>query len=243
MSRPSSPASPSEPRSWSRTIRTRLWWGSSRDLARDGWGLWGTGRGPAGDGCRVDSSRTVLSEAVMWSARFILSAAVLGTTACRRDTRPSAAPGDAPPNATAATSDSKLFPPGTVLSGDGPMLRHYLETVDTVEGAQVDVKYAPQTVFIPRDAAIRSLRGATWDGAVWRFAAAEPVIARLQPGSVMVVWGLAFRRVTAVEHIGDELVVRTEPAAFSDAVVDAHISWNAPMNMAQGVVSVQTSSP
>ena len=181
----------------------------------------------------------------MWSARFILSAAVLGATACRRDTRPSAAPGDAPPasTATAAASNAKLFPPGTVLRGDGPMLRHYLETVDTVEGAQVDVKYAPQTVFIPRDAAIRSLRGATWDGAVWRFAAAEPVIARLQPGAVMVVWGLAFRRVTAVEHVGDELVVHTEPAAFSDAVVDAHISWNAPMNMAQGVVSVQTSSP
>lgn len=173
----------------------------------------------------------------MWSPRVFLSVAVLAAAACKRETQPPAPP------ATAGASASTLFPPGTVLRGDGPMLRHYLETVDTVRGATVDVQYAPQTVFIPRDAAIRALRGATWDGAVWRFAAAEPVVARLQRGSVMVVWGLAFRKVTAVAHEGDELVVRTEPAAFSDAVTDAHISWDAPLNMAQGVVSVQPPQP
>src|SRR5574341_1513962 len=170
---------------------------------------------------------------------------VIALAACRRAAQPAAsAPGGGEASvATARQPGTPLFPSGVVLRGDPAMLHYYLQNVDTVQGASVQVTYRPETVFIPRDAAIRALRGASWDGVEWRFDAAEPVISRLQLGTVMIVWGLAFRRVRQVERQGDELVVRTEPAAFSDAVVDAHISWDAPLDLSQGMVSIAPPKP
>jgi len=126
-----------------------------------------------------------------------------------------------------------------MLRGDRASLQYYLRYVDTVTGAKVNVTYAPKTVFVERDAAIRSLHSASWDGVTWRFDAAEPVLQRLQPGSVLLVWGLAIRRVVRLDRVGDELVVETSEASLTDAVTDANISWTAPGRLRQGAMSLR----
>ena len=155
-----------------------------------------------------------------------------------------AAPSGAPTATVGSSSASAtLLPNGIVMRGDRAMLQHYLMSVDTVVGARVRVTYTPQTVVIDRNAAIRSVRGASWDGATWHFDASEPAVAKLQSGSVMLVWGLALRKVTAVERQGDEIVVRSEPAALSDALQDADIHWNAPAHVLQGSMAVHVPEP
>ncbi|MEP6692218.1 MAG: hypothetical protein ABJD07_13745 [Gemmatimonadaceae bacterium] len=155
-------------------------------------------------------------------------------------TAPAAPAAATPTSATLVSApDGTLFPTGVVLRGDRASLQHFLRYVDTVVGARVRVTYAPQTVYVDRDAAIRALHSATWDGVTWRFDATEPVVQRLRPGSVLLVWGLAIRRVNRVDRDGDEIVVTTQEAQLTDAVTDASISWDAPAHLRQGAIAIR----
>ncbi|HVT39689.1 MAG TPA: hypothetical protein VHE78_11630 [Gemmatimonadaceae bacterium] len=161
--------------------------------------------------------------------------AAAGSTGGAQSAGSSAALAPAPPGT--------LFPTGVMFRGDRASLQHYLQYVDTVVGARVRVTYGPRTVVVDRDAAIRSLHSATWDGVTWRFDAAEPAMGLLQPGSVLLVWGLAIRRVTRIDRDGDEMVVRTEGAQLTDAVTDADISWDAPAHLRQGAMAMRVPRP
>jgi len=136
-----------------------------------------------------------------------------------------------------------LYPTGVVLSGDRASLRYYLQNVDTVEGATAKITYAPATIVVDRNAAIRSLHGASWDGVTWRFDDIEPSVKRMQPGSVIVIWGLAIRKVTAVQHVGDEIVLTTTEAQLTDAVTDAQLKWDAPAHLLQGATALRVPKP
>ena len=177
---------------------------------------------------------------------------LLALGACKRapDATP-AAPAPPPPPAGASTAAAPLvdpppgtlFPTGVMLSGNGASLQHYLRYVDTVVGATVKLKYAPAAVVLDRDAAIRAVRSASWDGVTWRFDASEPSVQKLKPGSVLLVWGLAIRKVTRVERAGDEIVVTSDEAQLTDLVTDADISWTAPAHMRQGAMAMRVPKP
>jgi hypothetical protein len=174
--------------------------------------------------------------------------ALLALDACKR--APDAAPADSgTPSAGSANVElapappGTLFPTGVMLRGDKASLQYYLRNVDTVSDAKVDITYAPRTVLIGRNAAIRSLHSTSWDGVTWRFDAEEPAVRRIEPGSVVLVWGLAIRRVTQVEQVGDEIVLTTEEAQLTDAVSDAQISWNAPAHLLQGAMAMRVPKP
>jgi hypothetical protein len=130
-----------------------------------------------------------------------------------------------------------------MLHGDRASLQYYLQNVDTVANAQVTLTYAPQTVVITRNGAIRALQSVSWDGVTWRFDAAEPAVQRLKPGSVLLVWGLAIRKVTQVDHAGETLIVRTEEAQLTDAVTEASIKWDAPAHLLQGAMAMRVPKP
>ena len=71
----------------------------------------------------------------------------------------------------------------------------------------------------------------------------SPPLQRLAPGSVLLVWGLAVRRVLQADHVGDEIVLRTEEAQLTDAVTDAEITWKAPAHLRQGVTAMRVPKP
>ena len=175
----------------------------------------------------------------------VLTLALLALPACKR--APDAAPSDSGTSsaapALAPAPPGTLFPAGVMLRGDKASLQYYLRNVDTVADAKVDISYAPRTVLIGRNAAIRSLHSASWDGVTWRFDAEEPAVRRIQVGSVVLVWGLAIRRVKQVEQVGDEIVLTTEEAQLTDAVTDAQITWNAPPHLLQGAMAMRVPKP
>jgi hypothetical protein len=75
------------------------------------------------------------------------------------------------------------------------------------------------------------------DGGTFTFAAGDPAIAALKPGQILLVWGIALRKVTAVEPRGASIVVRTGLVSLPEAIPDGHIAWQAPAAFGQGVVS------
>src|SRR5262245_33617330 len=79
------------------------------------------------------------------------------------ESAPPAAPGAGNETTLAPAPPGALFPTGAVLHGDRASLQYYLENVDTVANAQVELTYAPQTVVVTRNAGIRSLHQVSWD--------------------------------------------------------------------------------
>jgi hypothetical protein len=181
----------------------------------------------------------------------VLALLLLALGACKKAPDAAPAASSAAPAASGSSSavgletppPGTLFPTGVMLSGDRASLQHYLRYVDTVIGAKVRLKYAPGAVVLDRDAAIRALHSASWDGVTWRFDASEPSVQKLKPGSVLLVWGLAIRKVTRVERAGDELVVTSDEAQLTDLVTSADIAWNAPAHMRQGAMAMRVPKP
>ncbi len=124
-----------------------------------------------------------------------------------------------------------------MLVADSAGIRHYLESVDTVKGATFDVTWSPNAVRLTRDQTLRSLRRVSRDGATFTFAAGDPTIAGLKPGQILLVWGIALRKVTAVESQGPTTVVRTAIVSLPEAIPNGHIAWSAPTGFGQGIVS------
>ena len=124
-----------------------------------------------------------------------------------------------------------------MLVADSAGIRHYLESVDTVKGATFDVTWSPNAVRLTRDQTLRSLRRVSRDGATFTFAAGDPTIAGLKPGQILLVWGIALRKVTAVESQGPNTVVRTAIVSLPEAIPNGHIAWTAPTGFGQGIVS------
>ena len=116
--------------------------------------------------------------------------------------------------------------PMLVASSAG--IRQYLETVDTVRGATFNVTWNPNSVRLSRDQTLRSLRRVSRDGGTFTFAAGDPALAALKAGQILLVWGIALRKVTAVEPGGATIVVRTDLVSLPEAIPDGHIAWEAP---------------
>lgn len=150
----------------------------------------------------------------------------------------------APSSSTAAStsgggSPSASTAPGLppIVAGTAAGLHEYLTTVDTVRGATFDVTWRPEVVRLDRATVIRSLQGVSPDGQTFQFAAGEPALAQIKPGTVLLVWGIALGRVLTVTPRDSAVLIRTEVAALTDAIDHGHIAWNGPADFSRGVVA------
>jgi hypothetical protein len=163
----------------------------------------------------------------------ILATLVPVMLGCRAKSKDTAGGGEAPP-ASIPRIRAGLAP---VLVADSAGLRHYLETVDTVRGATFDVTWSPNSVRLTRDQTLRSLRRVSRDGATFTFAGGDPTIAGLKPGQILLVWGIALRKVTAVESLGPAIVVRTDLVSLPEAIPNGRIAWKSQVSFGQGLVA------
>ena len=120
---------------------------------------------------------------------------------------------------------------------DSGGIRHYLETVDTARGATFNVTWGPNTVRLDRAETLRALRRVTRDGATFTFGSGEPKVLDLKPGQILLVWGIALRKVASVENKGDAVVVHTDVAAIPEAIEKGTIAWKSHATFGQGMVS------
>ena len=129
--------------------------------------------------------------------------------------------------ASSAPVGATLAIAGQLLTGDDPAaLRAYLQSVKEIQPKKFDVKWNPATVAVGREEAMRALRAISRDGSGYTFAASEPVIGKIKPGSILWVWNIAVRRVDSVETAGDTTVVHTRPVALTEALTQARIEFD-----------------
>src|SRR5262249_57577549 len=68
------------------------------------------------------------------------------------------------------------------------------------------------------------------DGATYVFASSEPVVAKLQPGKIVWIWGIAIRRIDRVGQLDDVTVVHTAAVPLSEAMTHADIEFETPLD-------------
>ncbi len=130
-----------------------------------------------------------------------------------------------PPGATLAIA-------GQMFDGSDPAaIRAYLKSVTEVKPKRFDVKWNPATVAVDREAAMRSLQAISQDGSEYTFTASEPAIAALKPGSILWIWDIAIRRVDSLATADGTTLVRTSPVPLSEALTEAHIEFEAPIDL------------
>ncbi len=137
------------------------------------------------------------------------------------------------------TGASSPFGRDRLFTGDAASLRAYLENVREVRPTRFAVTWTPQTVRIDRATALRSLQGISRDGARFTFSGDDGAIAQLAPGKVMLLWGLALRKVDRVAHENGRIVVDTGPAKLTDAISEGDIAFAAQVPLAQFLPTVQ----
>lgn len=149
-----------------------------------------------------------------------------------------AAAGSAMPGATLGIA-GHLFE-----GGDRDAIRTYLQTVHEIKAARFDVKWSPATVAVGRDAAMRALQSVSRDGSAFVFAANEPVVSTIKPGSILWIWDLALRRVDSVAAGGDStVIVHTSAIPFAQAFTDAHIQFSSPVTLRNSYLAYRPHLP
>jgi hypothetical protein len=117
-------------------------------------------------------------------------------------------------------------PSKSILSGNGP---HVGPTTSTRYGSRQDtailyeVTYTPETTVLSNDAVAKHLRKMSDDGSTFSFDSSSDEARSLKPGSVLLLSGVALRRVTRVEPVADGIEVTTSPAAITDGIQNGRI--------------------
>jgi hypothetical protein len=175
--------------------------------------------------------------------RVLLGAGLILLTPSCRERAKDGTGGDSS-GAPAAVTTGRVVPGvAPLLVADSAGIRHYLETVDTARGATFDVTWSPNTVRLDRAETLRSLRKVSRSGATFTFDAGEPKVRDLKPGQILLVWGIALRKVTAVEPRGGRVIVRTDVASIPEAIQNGKIAWKAHASFAHGLVSPAALTP
>src|SRR6185312_4247779 len=156
--------------------------------------------------------------------------------ACSRAPAPatSSAPAPAPaPAPSAPKVAGAAVWSGVPLRGNSTeALRTYLNTVEEIKPKRFEVQWSPAVVAIDKAAALRSLRAVSRDGATFTFAADEPALKKLQPGtSILWVWDLAVRKVDSFETFGAVTHVHTSLVKLTEAMPNARIEFEAPVKL------------
>ncbi len=155
----------------------------------------------------------------------LMAAGALLSAGCNK---PAPAPqaNESPGTTPAAQSAPAAFVGTVMKGGDTEALRSYLRTVQPIEAKKFAVTWTPATVSISREAALRTLLAVSRDGGSFTFDSSEPMLAQLRPGSILFVWGVALRKVTAVEAGATQTVVRTTLAALQEAIAEGDIEFD-----------------
>jgi hypothetical protein len=114
------------------------------------------------------------------------------------------------------------MPGAGAVVGSGTDLTH-------APGTIFDVTYTSNTVTVDPATTERTFRGVSPDGQIFVFDDSDEQIKKLEVGSVMLLQGLALKKVTGVETDGDLVVIATQPAALTDAIQNGHIAWDVPI--------------
>jgi hypothetical protein len=131
-----------------------------------------------------------------------------------------------------AASTPTSFNAGFSRGADQAAIQHFLQTVKPVEPKKFAVKWSPDVIPVSREEALRSLHRISIDGGTFIFAAGEPVVAKLQPGKILWLWGIAIRRIQAIGTLDNEIYVRTAAMPLSEAMTDADIEFESPVDFA-----------
>ncbi len=143
---------------------------------------------------------------------------------------PSPAAAPAAQAGAAAVSSRRTFAGEFVNGADQAGIRAYLQSVRETKPTRFDVQWHPDTVPVSREEAARALRAISADGSEYSFSSSEPVVAKLTPGKIIWIWGIALRRIERVGTIEDTTVVRTRPVSLTEAFTRAEIEFDSPVN-------------
>ncbi len=134
-------------------------------------------------------------------------------------------------SATVSSSAAGSWVGGSLHGNNTEGLRAYLRSVTEVTPKRFKLEWSPATVAFDRDAALRSLHSISRDGSVIGIASDDPAVAKLKPGSILWVWDVTVRKVQSLETRGDVTLVRTTPVTLNEAIPNAQIEFETPVNL------------
>ena len=103
------------------------------------------------------------------------------------------------------------------------------------ESVVYDVTYTDQTVYID-DQDVQSLIRIDTANYIYYFESSNSKIASLEVDDILLIHGIALRRVTGITLNGDEMRVETGYATLNEAIRDGEISWNKEISFTDGVI-------
>jgi hypothetical protein len=71
---------------------------------------------------------------------------------------------------------------------------------------------------------------------IFYFKSSEPDIASLQEDDILMIYGVALRRVTKITRDGNETKVETEYATLNEAIREGQIGWNREISFSHGTI-------
>lgn len=131
------------------------------------------------------------------------------------------------PKAGVAQAQASSTPAFARPQGTGASL--FLPLIQGSGSAQAvtyDVEYADNTVVVDESTLLQSLLSVSEDQAIYRFQPPADAIRQLQPGQVVLLAGLALRKVVRVSNEGEAIVVETAPAQLDEAIADGTLAWS-----------------
>lgn len=106
-----------------------------------------------------------------------------------------------------------------------------------VESTVYNVTLDENTVFID-SLEVASLIRIDATNYIFYFKSSEPDIANLEEDDILLIYGVALRRVTKVTRDGDETRVETDYASLNEAISEGQIGWNKEISFKNGIVPV-----
>ncbi|MBE0653755.1 MAG: hypothetical protein IH594_08150 [Bacteroidales bacterium] len=103
------------------------------------------------------------------------------------------------------------------------------------ESIVYNVTYTDNTVFID-SLSVKSLIRIDTANEIYYFESSDQKISNLETDDILLIYGIALRRVTSVIDNGNEIRVETAYATLNEAIRDGEISWNKQINFKNGVI-------
>ncbi len=106
-------------------------------------------------------------------------------------------------------------------------------------GSGYTITYAPNTIRIPDAVVEQALVSVDTGAKVYRFSADVLASSQttLQPGRILLIPGVALRRIATVNTAGGVSTVTTSYVTLNEAIGDAAISWDAPLQFSSAVLA------
>jgi hypothetical protein len=95
-----------------------------------------------------------------------------------------------------------------------------------------EITYGPRVLVVERKEGLRALTSVSRDGSTLVFESSDPKWQSLKAGDVLVVKGVAARKVLGVDIEGSQVGILTEPASLVDVAQQARIHLDAPIRFA-----------